>query len=259
MDAHLDLSARLDPVTRHLFATAQIRGRTLFFLNGALAIGSCRSEGGSPVRWDEGGACNPYLKGVRLVRVGRAPRGDSAPVLAVDCAGALPEAVAEGANVVSSRVSELAVYLSWFPVPEDLGHVDRSLDLTLPAGWHAATNGVPAGRDGHWTSAPGSTISDLVVVASPQMSVTRVADGRCRVVLAGQVDAPSRHWTPRVSRALDLLATWYGPLSMPSPPLVVFTDRGGFPYSRIPAILMPGQRKWGRPLDEEMTKSDCTS
>lgn len=70
--------------------------------------------------------------------------GDRSVPLSFSYRGTLPRKIADGTNGVDEHRLELSIYSAWFPVPTERGPFEGSLQLRLPPGWSAVSNGRPS-------------------------------------------------------------------------------------------------------------------
>ena len=225
----LELDVTLDPDTRVIEAAALLDGFSEFFLHRALTI---RTE--APGDLVASQTVCPFLdEDATAWTVAPAHEG---PVR-ISYRGALPADLAEGTNLIEADRLELSLYSAWFPVPADLGAFAWTLRLHLPDGWTAVSNGraVPGGFE----SDEAATTGDVVVAASPTVLVEEV-DGLARVVQVGRGSSLAASVGALSRSALERLGSAYGVLDVVDPMTIVFTNRGGYAYSRLPAIFLAG-------------------
>ena len=164
--------------------------------------------------------------------------------LMLEYAGTLAE-VEKSVNMVRPKLIELAHYASWYPIFAGFPDFTFELVVDVPNDYITTTNGrelESQHRQGrhisHWESyAP---ISDIVVVSSPVLQVTKVQSERLELeVIYSKLDtAFINNKSAQLSRAMDELSRLYGQSTVKGFLRFVYSPREGWGYSRIPMFVV---------------------
>ncbi|WP_420175039.1 M1 family aminopeptidase [Luteococcus sp. OSA5] len=221
----LELWVRLDPESGDVDAEVELAGFDGFFLHRDLDVETLTPGATVEVSTDT----SAHLDRVNGYRIA------GADPVRLRYRGRLPETMAEGTNVLNDDVLELSIYSAWYPVPLDLGSFSWRLHLDVPSGWRLFTNGEP-GQDGVLHHDGNAATGDIAVAGARKVDVMHLADG-VELVTCGSVGDAASELGPLIVQGLALLRNWYGAPERLDAGRVVVTERGGYPYSRMPTVF----------------------
>jgi len=243
---HYRVKVRIDPASHRLEAEVWIQQppTARFFLNREFSVREVLADGKRvPFRRDEAGEGLPFvLAAGPVVAEAKDPRQ-----LYVKYDGEMRE-VANAVNLISPDLVELAYYSAWYPL---FGMADATfeIELDMPAGWLATTNGQlkkqreKGGRAVTlWASyRPGF---DLALFASPHLRCLTGGVKGARVEVYGDQSSEEflRAQVDGLVQAMNRLADLYGAPRVKSVLRVAYSPRGGWGYSRIPLIVLSGEQ-----------------
>lgn len=238
------LTTRIEPSNHYIQCTVIIKHppASRFYLNGNFTISHTAADGRDvPHRRDASSKPPPWVIGTAVVVVDTTVPDE----LLIEYTGTLPDVVS-GVNMITPDLVELAVYAAWYPVFEGNALFDFSLTADLPSGYVTTGNGVlerqneSGGRAvTFWRSIrPGS---DIVLVSSPGLKKW-TKTGNAIQVESFFKDMPENIVEAKGDRLLDgfqKLSGVYGAPSVKGLLRFVYSPRGGWGYSRVPAFVVP--------------------
>lgn len=245
---HYRLKVSSDPASHKLDVEAWITQApsATFYLYKTFKVTSVEADG-KPVAFhaDPTAAPLPYSQ----PSVATVADAKGVKELHIKYSGEMPELV-WGVNTVSAELVELSCYSSWFPGFSGVWRYDYELELNLPEGFVAATNGAlksertEKGRAiTSWTSVrPGF---DIAVVASPKLKKVEREVGGMHVEMFASPAIPEsvlREETEGLAEEMRQFSLIYGPPSIKGLLRVVFSPREGWGYSRIPMFAVSESR-----------------
>lgn len=236
----VDAEAALDPSRHEVRARFRISDYPpeRWWLHDNLEILGCRVDGQRVAeRRCLDGPAAPFSPRVHQIEV--TPTG---AVLELDVVGAIPDVEAE-VNCLGPELTELAVYAGWHPVFVSYPSFEFALDLQLAGDGPVAVNAVglddsSPGRS-RWRSA--SSGVDIVVVASPGFVETRHDRLPVRAFATAGRGPAASDLVGVVGSAMEACTAWWRPVRGADAVTLALSPRAGWPYSRLPLILLPGE------------------
>ncbi len=240
---HYLLKVSAEPAKHRLDVEAWIEHvpATRFYLNKNFAVTSVEADG-KAVSFHPDPSATAVGSELAAALAVEAP---GAKQLHIKYSGELPGMVA-GVNTISPDLVELAIYCTWFPAFKDVWRYDYKLELNLPVGFVAATNGtfkserVEKGRAiSSWASfQPGF---DIVVVASPKLKKTERDINGTHVEVFATDAIPAQVLKDEVeglAEEMRLFTLLYGEPSLKGNLRVIYSPRDGWGYARIPVSIV---------------------
>ncbi|MFT4110033.1 hypothetical protein [Propionicimonas sp.] len=235
----VDVEAVLDPPRQEVRARFRISEYPpeRWWLHDNLEIVGCRVDGQpAEARRFLGGPGAPFSPRVHQIEV--TPAG---AVLELDVAGVIGGVEAE-VNCLGPELTELALYVGWHPVFVSYPSFEFTLDLQLLGGGPVAVNAVrledPSPGRSRWRSASGGI--DIAVVASPGFVETRHDRLPVRALANADHGPAAIDLVRVVGSAMEACAAWWRPVRGADVVMLALSPREGWPYSRLPLILLPG-------------------
>ena len=241
------LKVRLDPARHTLEAEAWIQRppSSRFYLHRGLIAQKVMADG-KPVGFhlDKLGSPLPYVPAGTAVVVD----GTGFREFYIRYAGEISETTF-GCNLVTSDLVELSMFSGWYPVWPGLGDYEFELEVNLPAGYLATTNGARRSQQDRggrrvavWQSyAPGF---DIVLIASPVLHELEAENSGTRVeVYYSRLHAGfAQSRVAALARAMGRLSALYGPPRVAGMLRLVYSPRDGQGYMRIPLLVISEER-----------------
>lgn len=255
--SHYELEAEVQPGTRRLRARAALRvvapagglATLRVFLHRELVVESAAVDSRPVVfavreRVPDAPRFSPTAVAVDIELGATVPAGQTARV-ELAYAGPISSTV-NGVNLISERLTELALYSSWYPLLPGTGAFTYDLSVVLPAGQACISDGELVER-----RTQGDTVvchfrrerpgMDVPLIASNELELRRVeASGfQAEVHYSGLPDTAAEDLARVAIEGYGHMAERFGAPGGAPRLVVVVSPRDGWGYSRAPLSVIP--------------------